>query len=96
MDSPPPVTLLESSFPRRRESRFVFCRISLDTRVRGYDGDELTLGFRHTGENRYLCPLAPLNASRRRYDESRGNVYEVTRATSSYSVDERMLMNTSW
>jgi hypothetical protein len=28
----------ESSFPRRRESRFGRRRISLDTRFRGYDG----------------------------------------------------------
>jgi len=30
--------LLDLSFPRRRESRFIFLRISLDTRFRGYDG----------------------------------------------------------
>jgi len=35
-------------------------------------GDEFTLGFRHTGESRYLCPLTPLDAGRRRHDESRG------------------------
>ena len=31
-------SLRDLSFPRTRESRFVLRRISLDTRVRGYDG----------------------------------------------------------
>ncbi len=34
--------LLESSFPRTRESRFVLRPIRLDTRFRGYDGTQVT------------------------------------------------------
>jgi hypothetical protein len=34
--------LLDSSFPRTRESRFGLRPISLDTRFRGYDGTQVT------------------------------------------------------
>ena len=35
-------SLLDSSFPRTRESRFGLRPISLDTRFRGYDGTQVT------------------------------------------------------
>ena len=48
LDSPPQGPRLNSSFPRRRESRFIHRRISLDARFRGYDG---TLGSLFVTEN---------------------------------------------
>ena len=39
--------LLDASFPRTRESRFVLRRISLDTRFRGYDGAPEALRCAH-------------------------------------------------
>jgi hypothetical protein len=37
--------LLDSSFPRTRESRFVLHGIDLDTRFRGYDGTKVRSSF---------------------------------------------------
>jgi len=45
-EDPPQAHLHDLSFPRRRESRFVRRRISLDTRFRGYDG--LSWPLRHS------------------------------------------------
>ena len=39
--------LVDSSFPRTRESRFVPQRISLDTRFRGYDVIQVASANRH-------------------------------------------------
>ena len=44
--------LLESSFPRTRESRFVLRPIRLDTRFRGYDGTQVTSSI--VGDHRLI------------------------------------------
>ena len=44
--------LLDSSFPRTRESRFGLRPISLDTRFRGYDGTQVTSSL---GDHRLTC-----------------------------------------
>ena len=43
-----------------------------------------------------IHPLTPLDAGLRRHDESREEPYDVKRATISYPVEERRLMDTSW
>jgi hypothetical protein len=43
-----------------------------------------------------IHPLPPLDAGLRRHDESREKPWAGEIVAISYSVDERMFMNTSW